>query len=118
MTDTADTTDTAEWLTDTDDTVEEVIPRDDGPDMPIEVREITEAELEAIEEKSQQGPADEAEAIREAINEYLVEPGVDAADIPMGKRSKLFLYMNLAWSGASEMEAAMEQLDLPDQGNR
>lgn len=109
---------TADWLTDTDDTIEETIPRDDGSDLDIEVKEITEAELEAIEEKSQQGPADEAEAVKRAINDYLVSPDVDAEDIPMGKRSKLFLYMNIAWSGVGELEATMEELELPDQGNR
>jgi len=110
--------DTADWLTDADDTIEETIPRDDGADLDIEVKEITEAELEAIEEKSQQGPADEAEAVKRAINEYLVSPDVEAEAIPMGKRSKLFLFMNVAWSGASELEATMEELNVPNEGNR
>lgn len=114
---TNDTSDTAEWLTDTDDTIRRVIDTGDG-EFPIEVQEIKQSELEAIEEKASEGPEAEAEALATAIDEYLVEPDVPAGDIPMGKRNTLFIHMQLAWSGVGEVEAAMDDINIDGLGNR
>lgn len=104
--------DTADWLQSRD-----TIERDlDG--HPIEIRDITEAELEKLEERAAGDPEAEAEVIKEAIDEYLVEPDVPAADIPMNKRQRVWFAMQLAWSGAEDIQAAMEELQIPGQGNR
>lgn len=108
------TDDTAEWLQSTD-TVEATI-HVDGEEFPIEVRDITRDELEALEVKSEGGPEAEEEAIREAIREYLVEPDVDPDAMPMRKRSLLWFGLQQAWSGVDEIQAAMDDLELP--GNR
>jgi len=108
---------TEDWLTDTEDTIEETIDVPGGPELPIEVKEITEEKLEAIEEKASEGPEADAEATKRAIDEYLVKPDVDVEDVPLGKRNQLFVAMMLAWSGISAATATVEELDLP-QGNR
>lgn len=109
---------TADWLTEAD-TIEHTIPQEDGDDLPIEVQDITQDELERIEAKAQEGIDAEAEAYREAIDEYLVEPDVDASEIPMQRRNMLFFHMSLAWSGVEEVSAAMDDMEIPGaQGNR
>jgi len=109
---------TADWLTDTESTITETIDVPDGPELPIEVKEITEDELEAIEEKAAEGPDSDAEATKRAIDEYLVSPAVDVDNVPLGKRNQLFVAMMLAWSGISAATATVDELDLPNQGNR
>jgi hypothetical protein len=109
--------DTADWLTSVD-TIKHTISREDADDLQIEVEDITEDELEAIEERAQEGPDAEAEVYRESIEEYLVKPDVDTGNIPMNRRNVLFFHMQLAWSGIDEVSAAMDEMEIPGQGNR
>jgi len=109
--------DTAEWLTDTTDTIERSF-EEGGQQRTIEVKEITEGELENIESKAAEGPEAEAEAMKTAIDEYLVRPDVPVEDIPMGKRNTLFIHMQLAWSGLEGVEAALDDINIDGLGNR
>lgn len=109
-----DTSDTADWLKEAD-TIEATLHADDR-EFPIEVEDVTRDQLDALEERSKGGPEAEDEAIRQAIREYLVAPDVDPDAIPMRKRSLLFFGMQQAWSGVEEIQAAMEEMQLP--GNR
>lgn len=112
-------------MTDYDATADALTSRDalekdillDGESMPIKLKDITQNELEALEDRAGEGPDEEAAVIREAIEEYLLEPEVTVDDIPMHKRSQLWFAMQLAWSGAEEIQAAMDEMELP-QGNR
>lgn len=118
------TDDTADWLQ-SKDTIEATLHVEELDDeLPIEVEDITRDELEALEEHSKAGPdasdeeaADaEDEAVRQAIREYLVAPDVDPDDMPMRKRSLLWFGLQQAWSGVEEIQAAMDEIEMP--GNR
>lgn len=109
------TDDTAEWLTDRD-TVETTLTTDDGTELPLVVEDITRDELDALEERAEQGPEAEDAVIREVIREYLVEPENDPDAIPLRKRALVWLGIQRAWSGADEVQAAMDELEVP--GNR
>lgn len=92
-----------------------------GEPFPIELRDITESELEELEERTldEEGnidPEAESDVMREAIEEYLVQPEVEVDDIPTHKRSQLWFGMQLTWSGVEDIQAAMEEMELP--GNR
>lgn len=106
---------TADWL-ESRDTIQREIDVD-GQSLPIEVQDITQTELDALEDRAQEGLEEEAEVIHEAIEEYLVNPDVSPEDVPMNKRSQLWFAMQLAWSGADDIQAAMSEMELP-QGNR
>jgi|GEM_PF-6778381 len=106
---------TADWLQSRDTITREITA--DGESFPIEIKDITQDELEALEDRASDGPDAEAEVIQEAIDEFLVEPSVDVDAIPMSKRTQLWFAMQLAWSGAEDIQAAMQELQLP-QGNR
>ena len=105
---------TADALTSRD-TIETEITLDGDP-FPIEIKDITQSELEALEDRADQGPDAEAEVIQEAVDKYLLKPEVDIAAVPMHKRSQLWFGMQLAWSGAEDVQAAMEEMEIP--GNR
>ncbi|QLH82459.1 hypothetical protein [Halosimplex pelagicum] len=105
------TDDTAEWLQ-SKDTIEATL-HVDGDELPIEVEDITRDELDALESQAQEGPDAEDEAIRNAIREYLDEPDVDPDEMPMRKRSVLWFAMQQAWSGVEDIQAAMDEIDLP-----
>lgn len=108
------TDDTADWLQ-SKDTVEATL-HVDGDELPIEVEDITRDELEALEAASEGGPEAEDEAIRSAIRDYLVSPDVDPDAMPMRKRSLLWFGLQQAWSGVEDIQAAMDEIELP--GNR
>jgi hypothetical protein len=88
-----------------------------GDTITIRLQDITQDELDALEERAEEGPDVEAEVMKEAIEDYLIEPTVDIKEVPMNKRSQLWFGMQLAWSGAEDIQAAMDDLELP-QGNR
>lgn len=108
---------TEDWLTNTDDTIERTW-EEDGEERTIEVKEITEGELERIESKATEGPEAEAEAMKTAIREYLVRPNVPVREIPMGKRNTLFVHMQLAWSGLENVQATLDDINIDGLGNR
>lgn len=113
-------------MTDYDQTADALTSRDTleteitlgGESLPIKLEDITQAELDDLEDRAADGPEAEAEVIREAIEEYLDEPDVDVDDVPMHKRTQLWFGMQLAWSGVEDVQAAMDDMDLPNQGNR
>lgn len=108
------TNDTGEFLTERD-TIEATLHVDDR-EFPIEVRDVTRDELEDIEDKSGDGPEAEEEAMREVIREYLVAPDVDPDEMMMRKRHLVWFGIQEAWSGVKDIQAAMDELELP--GNR
>lgn len=114
MSDNHTTEDTAEFLTSRD-TIEATLHVDDT-EFPIEVRDVTRDELEAIEERVADDPEAEDDAIRELIREYLVSPDVDPDAMMMRKRQLVWFGIQQAWSGVEEIQAAMNELDVP--GNR
>jgi len=105
--------DTADALTSTA-TVETTLTLD-GDDYPLQVEEIKEADLQQIEDQAADNPEAEAEAIKAAIREYLVEPGVDPEEMPMNKRQAVFWEMMSVWAG-TDIQAEMAELQV-DQGN-
>lgn len=105
---------TAEWLESRDSIVREI--ERDGDSFPIEVQDITQDELEALEDRAAEDPEAEAEVIRRAIDEYLIRPDVDPSQVPMSKRQTLWFAMQMAWSGIEDIQAAMDELEIP--GNR
>jgi len=112
----SDYQETADVLTSRD-TIETEITLD-GQSLPIKLEDITQSELEELEKRAEEDPEAEAEAIEEAISEYLIEPDVDIAEIPMHKRTQLYFGMHLAWSGVEDVQAAMDEMQLPEGNTR
>lgn len=86
-----------------------------GETYPLELREPTLGELEGIDAELADG-ADEAEAIRRIVDEFLVAPDIDADAIGVGKLRALFVGMRETWEELGEFEDAREEMPL--EGNR
>jgi hypothetical protein len=85
-----------------------------GEEYPLELREPTLGELEEIDAELAD-EADEVEAIRRIVGEYLIRPEVDVGDIGVGKLRALFLGMRSTWEELGAYEAAREEM--PVEGN-
>lgn len=104
--------DTSDWLTEREELEADL--GDTGHS--ITVLDVTEAELNELEAMADDGDEGEVEAIKHAIREYLLEPDVDPEEMMMRKRQLVWVSMQRVWSGADEIKAAFEDLDLPGNG--
>jgi len=86
-----------------------------GKEFPLELREPTLKELETIEAELGDG-ADEAEAIRRIVGEFLEEPRVEAEDVGVSKLRALFEGMRETWESTEAADSAREEMPL--EGNR
>jgi hypothetical protein len=86
-----------------------------GESYPIELREPTLGELEDIDDGMSDN-ADEAEAIRQIVHEFLIQPEIDPDAIGVGKLRSLFVGMRQCWESSDEFDAASEEMPL--EGNR
>lgn len=88
-----------------------------GQEYPLEVREPTLDELEAIED-GLADESDEVEAIREMADRYLEAPDVDPGVIGVSKLRALFDGMRAAWETAESIDEAEEAMPLEGNGRR
>jgi len=86
-------------------------------EFPLELREPTLKELETIEAELNDG-ADEAEAIRRIVDEFLEEPAVSADDIGVSKLRALFEGMRETWESTEQFDAAREEMPLEGKRRR
>lgn len=84
--------------------------------IPIRVREPTLGGLEEIE-AGLPDDAEEVDAARELIDEYLLEPTVAAKDLGITRAMALFVGMRRTWQQTDAFDDVREELDL-DEGNR
>jgi hypothetical protein len=82
----------------------------------IEMSEPSFDDLEQVEE-GLSGEADDVELAREYIDEFLVQPDVEAQHIPVGKALRLFARMQELIAESSDVDAALEEMPLDDEGN-
>lgn len=84
--------------------------------IPIRVREPTLGGLEEIEAELPED-AEEVDAARELIGEYLLQPKVAAKDLGITRAMALFLGMRRTWQQTDAFDDVRDELDL-DEGNR
>lgn len=89
----------------------------DGVSYDLELQEPTLGELEEIEEDLAAGD-DEVEAIRQIVDEFLIQPEIDPDDIGVGKLQKLFIGMKETWLEMGDFEEAREQMPVEGNGRR
>jgi hypothetical protein len=82
-----------------------------GQSYPIQLREPTLGELEGIDAELSD-EADEVDAIRRIVDEFLVAPDIDPDDIGVGKLRSLFVGMRETWESSDDIEAATEEMPL------
>ena len=87
----------------------------DGQTIPIRVREPTLGELEEIEAELPDD-AEEVDAAREMVDEYLLKPDIDATDLGITRAMALFLGMRRTWQQTDTFDDVREELEL-DEGN-
>lgn len=87
-----------------------------GETYPLETVEPTLGDLEGIEDEIGAN-ADETDAIRRMIDEYLAEPDVDADDIGISKLFALFEGMRDTWQQDAAFSDAEEAMPV-ESGNR
>jgi hypothetical protein len=81
----------------------------DGREFPIEVVEPTLDELEEIDDEI--GPnADESEAVRMMIDQYLERPAVTPSEMGVSKLFAVFEAMRECWQGGEQFADAREQM--------
>jgi hypothetical protein len=88
-----------------------------GDSYPIELREPTLGELEDIDKGLSQN-SDEAEAIREIVDEFLIAPDIDPDAIGVGKMRALFVGMRETWASSGEIDAATAEMPLEEGNSR
>jgi hypothetical protein len=81
----------------------------DGREFPIEVIEPTLDELEEIDEEIGEN-ADESEAVRMMIDEYLERPAVTPSEMGVSKLFAVFEAMRECWQGGETFADAREQM--------
>lgn len=86
-----------------------------GDEYPLEVREPTLDELEELE-AGLADQADEVEAIREMVDQYLLAPEVQPGDVGISKLRALFGGMREAWEAGEAFDEARAEMPL-DEGN-
>jgi hypothetical protein len=108
------TRDTQDFLTSSD-RIDGVVEHG-GRSYPITVEVPTVGELQDIEDAAATGDEEAAlDAMRTAIDEYLVEPDLTAADIAVSRLEPLFAGMMAAWTDSDDIDAALEEVET---GNR
>jgi hypothetical protein len=85
-----------------------------GESYPIQLREPTLGELEDIDAELSD-EADEVDAIRRIVDEFLIAPDINPDDIGVGKLRSLFVGMRETWETSDEIESATEEM--PIEGN-
>jgi hypothetical protein len=88
-----------------------------GDTYPIELREPTLGELEDIDSRLSSG-ADESEAIREIVDEFLIAPEIDPDTIGVGKLRSLFVGMRETWMESDDIDAATAEMPLEEGNSR
>jgi hypothetical protein len=86
-----------------------------GSEYPLQVEEPTLGELEAID-NGLADSADEIEAIRHMVDDFLLKPDVDPDAIGVGKLQALFLGMRETWEMSDAFDNAREEM--PIEGKR
>jgi hypothetical protein len=84
-------------------------------EYPLEVQEPTLGELEAIDDGLSDS-ADEIEAIRHMVDDFLLKPAVDPDAVGVGKLQALFLGMRETWEMSDAFSNAREEM--PIEGKR
>jgi len=107
------TRDTEEFLTSS--TTAEGVVEHDGTQYPITVEVPSIGEIQRIEDAASQGQEAEFDALRGAIDDYLVAPDLDAYDVAVDRVEPLFEGMLRAWTGSDEIDMAMTEVET---GNR
>jgi hypothetical protein len=89
-----------------------------GTTYEIEVEDITLGELNELEERERSGEATYLELIADMWDGYLLTPDVAPTDVPRSRVRAITRGMYRAWGAAdSDIDAAMEELETPDEGN-
>jgi hypothetical protein len=87
-----------------------------GETYDLLIREPTLGELQELEDDLG-GEADEAEAIREMVDEYLEQPQIDPDAVGVSKLFALFEGMREAWQAADVFDEAESEMPIAS-GNR
>lgn len=110
--------DGADALTRTDDLVESEFMLN-GETYPMTVRDVTESELDDLEDVGADADMTELEEKRYLIDEYLVKPDIDAEAIENPRKvNVLFMSMLATWGGKGDIAEAFGQMELGEVGNR
>ena len=109
--------DGAAALTSTDDLVDGEF-RLDGETYPMTVHDVTEAELNDLEDVGAEEDMTDLGEKRYVIDEYLVKPDVDADAIKNPRKvNVLFMSMLACWGGKGDIADAFGDMQIDADGN-